>query len=174
MAPNAQYPTQLRQAVYAFRYLIEELSMPCSRIMIGGDSAGGNLAMALLSQLAHPSPIAPIVKTPQPVLGVFLLSPWVTFSVDAPSMTSNIYKDCIDVRTVHKWSREFLGTTPEDSYNIPLNADPEWWPSLKVVDVYIAAGCNEVFLDDIVALANKFKVGTMLNLFIPFQGAKSI
>ncbi|KAK4934224.1 hypothetical protein LTR10_024440 [Elasticomyces elasticus] len=77
-------------------------------------------------------------------------------------MTSNIYKDCIDVKTVHKWSREFLGTTPEDNYNVPLKADPEWWSSLKVNDVCIVAGRNEVFLDDIVKFAKKMKVGTML------------
>ncbi|KAK4935979.1 hypothetical protein LTR10_023066 [Elasticomyces elasticus] len=165
MAPAARYPTQVRQATYAFKYLMEDMKIPCSKILLAGDSAGGNLALALLSHIAHPSAaIAPVVKASQPLLGVFLLSPWVTFSINAPSMTSNVYKDCIDVETVYMWSRDFLGTTSEDNYNVPLNADPTWWSSLKVNDVCITAGRNEVFLDDIVAFANKMEVDTLLNV----------
>ena len=42
LTPHAVYPTQLKQAVEALRYIIEEVGRSPSNVFIGGDSAGGN------------------------------------------------------------------------------------------------------------------------------------
>ncbi|KAF1984622.1 alpha/beta-hydrolase [Aulographum hederae CBS 113979] len=56
LAPYATYPGQLGQAVAALRYLIEVEKKDPANIIVGGDSAGGNLCSALLLHLGHPHP----------------------------------------------------------------------------------------------------------------------
>ena len=61
LTPVASYPTQLIQAAEALRYIIHGTKRPASSVMLGGDSAGGNLCLGLLLHLSHPHPdIEPI------------------------------------------------------------------------------------------------------------------
>ena len=61
LTPCASYPTQLIQAAEALRYIIHGTKRPASSVMLGGDSAGGNLVLGLLLHLSHPHPdIEPI------------------------------------------------------------------------------------------------------------------
>ncbi|KZT61144.1 alpha/beta-hydrolase [Calocera cornea HHB12733] len=63
------FPAALLDALAGWRYLLS-LSIDPSRIVIAGDSAGGNLALALVKYIVevdHPS---------SPVGGLVLLSPW--------------------------------------------------------------------------------------------------
>jgi acetyl esterase/lipase len=53
LAPKAHFPTQLIQAVEALKYVLS-ITSP-SKVIITGDSAGGHLALSLLSHLMHPS-----------------------------------------------------------------------------------------------------------------------
>ncbi|KAJ2716538.1 hypothetical protein H4R19_000589 [Coemansia spiralis] len=62
LAPGAQYPTQLYDALSAFRHM-RRLGYADEDIIFAGDSAGGNLALALWL-LVHP-----------PIAGMVLLSP---------------------------------------------------------------------------------------------------
>ncbi|KAJ4392797.1 hypothetical protein N0V85_006829 [Neurospora sp. IMI 360204] len=59
LAPEHPYPAQLIQAVATLRYLLTNMSLSPSDIILGGDSAGGQLVGALLAHLANPSPYAP-------------------------------------------------------------------------------------------------------------------
>lgn len=77
LAPNAQWPRQLEQAVAILRYALQTIGRQPSDIVLQGDSSGGNLALALLSHLAHPHPQ---VTVPRLLLdgtlgGTLLLSP---------------------------------------------------------------------------------------------------
>ncbi|PKY04086.1 lipase/thioesterase [Aspergillus campestris IBT 28561] len=81
LSPEHQFPSQLIQAVASLRFLLEEEGIEAKDLIIGGDSAGGNLTTSLLAHIIHPSPHAP----PLDLHGgqfkaVLLVSPWVAMS----------------------------------------------------------------------------------------------
>lgn len=126
------------------------------QILIAGDSAGGNLALATLLHLSHPHPSIPPVNFPSPtskLRGVLLMSPWVSFSVAAPSYTRNQYRDCTSPAILNKWSALYLAGKPSDAWNQPLLAPEEWWSNLRAKSVLIAVGKDENMVDDTVKLA---------------------
>lgn len=49
---DCQFPAALQDAVTSYSYLTQELGVPGSKIILSGDSAGGNLVLALLRYLA--------------------------------------------------------------------------------------------------------------------------
>lgn len=127
--------------------------------MIGGDSAGGHLALSLLSHLSFPHNKVPRLKNDgQSFKGLILVSPWVTFDQSAQSFTDNARKDSLSSQAVKKWSKMFMGSSPVDPYNTPLDAFDIWWKDAPVERVLILAGGDEVFRDDIQHFARKFKV----------------
>jgi alpha/beta hydrolase family protein len=56
LTPHATYPIQIQQCVEAIHYLVTETHHPFSSITLGGDAAGANLALAVLSHMLHPHP----------------------------------------------------------------------------------------------------------------------
>ncbi|KAN0068524.1 Alpha/Beta hydrolase fold [Elaphomyces granulatus] len=56
LTPHAAYPIQIQQCVEAIHYLVTETHHPFSSITLGGDAAGANLALAVLSHMLHPHP----------------------------------------------------------------------------------------------------------------------
>ncbi|KAK3502159.1 Alpha/Beta hydrolase protein [Neurospora crassa] len=82
LAPEHPYPAQLIQAVAALSYLLTDLSLAPSDIILAGDSAGGQLVGALLAHLAKPSPYAPQVENwknderDQQFKAAVFISPW--------------------------------------------------------------------------------------------------
>jgi monoterpene epsilon-lactone hydrolase len=66
LAPEHPHPAALEDGLATYRALLDR--MPAGRLVVGGDSAGGGLALATL-QAAH------ILGLPMPA-GLVLLSPW--------------------------------------------------------------------------------------------------
>ncbi|KAJ4395967.1 hypothetical protein N0V93_000183 [Gnomoniopsis smithogilvyi] len=66
------FPAALQDAITAYLYLTETLKIPSTQITIGGDSAGGNLTIALLRYLKEQD-----TQLPQPSSAA-LASPWVS------------------------------------------------------------------------------------------------
>lgn len=173
LTPNATYPTQLRQAVSALQYLVQtERRDPSTvrytfmgnlydrqitdvlKIIVGGDSAGGNLASALLLHLAKPHADVVPVELYTPLRGALLLSPWVSFNVNKPSMAENADTDYITAKSLKKAVATFLppGGKP-DAYTEPLSAPLEWWAIVRekiVQHFFIWAGGSEMLRDSIV------------------------
>jgi acetyl esterase/lipase len=164
LAPENIYPTQLRQCIDALRYLLDAEGRAPSDITIGGDSAGGNLTLGVLSHIAHPHPDIPPLTIPSKLHAAMLLSPWCSFNVHTPSYTTNAEKDMFDARTLTRWSTAFLGSTSPfagDFYNEPVLAPASWWePVADVVsEALIWGGGNEILLDGIEELARRFQKG---------------
>jgi acetyl esterase/lipase len=145
----------------------QDLVLWFSHILIAGDSAGGNLALSLISHLSHPHPDPTVPRIrgrqeDQVVLGgAFLISPWVAFVSDSSSMATNSEKDVAVQEFLLSCAKSFLGNDnrdKEDFYNVPLSAPPEWWKDIKVQKLGIVTGEFEIFRDDILALAKKIKV----------------
>ncbi|KAL1861654.1 hypothetical protein Daus18300_008770 [Diaporthe australafricana] len=132
LAPEAQYPTQLRQAVSALDHILGKGIAP-GDLIIGGDSAGGNLVVQLLHHLCHS------MSGPQPLsdqslrfAGIFLVSPWKYVLGDIKEA-------------------ERLRAHPA----LPLDGDITWLGSIKHVtkSVYITCGHEEVFMDNVLAFS---------------------
>ncbi|KAI9726745.1 MAG: hypothetical protein M1828_000601 [Chrysothrix sp. TS-e1954] len=70
---GTRFPGQLQDAISAYAYLLNDLGIPASNIIVAGDSAGGNLALSLLRYLADegaaaglPTPAAALLWSPWP------------------------------------------------------------------------------------------------------------
>lgn len=158
LTPRARYPTQLRQATEALRYILTDTGRSPSNVIVGGDSAGGNLAMATLLHLSHPHPEIEPISLSAPLAGVFGFAPWVNFNRDWPSMTENAYKDIIPPSALEKWSSAYLNNGEGDSWSEPSRAPAEWWKDVKTERILILAGADEILLSPIEAFAKKVKV----------------
>ncbi|RMZ71332.1 alpha beta hydrolase fold [Pyrenophora seminiperda CCB06] len=165
LAPEAKYPTQLIQAVEFIRFLVENEGRDPADLILGGDSAGGNLILGLFSHMAHPHPeIAPL-SLPSRIHAAFLISPWCSLTqTNTPAFITNAERDLFDARTLSRWATAFLGSSNPfagDIYSEPVLASPEWWePVADVVDqVLIWVGGNEVLKDGIEAFSRKFTKG---------------
>jgi acetyl esterase/lipase len=172
LAPEAVYPTQLREATAALAYLIVDTRRLPSSILIAGDSAGGNLAMSLISHLHHPRSNVPVVKLEQPLGGLALISPWVSFRTDYSSF-ENEYLDMLSPLALRKWSAMFLnkgnsanpkadpGPVTGDSWTEACLNNVSWWNILDhvVSDILVWYGSYEVFRVAILDFEEKLKKG---------------
>ena len=105
--PNSQFPAALQDAATAYKYLLDQGISP-SRIVLSGDSAGGNLAIALLRFLhEHEGHL------PKPA-AVLLWSPWVDFAFSPEDLTShkNQATDYVPLGVMEWGARTYSGKTP--------------------------------------------------------------
>lgn len=160
LAPQAHYPRQMQQGVETLRYTIEELGRDPSNIFIGGDSAGGNLTLAILSHVLHPHPRCPRLSLSSPLKGVILLAPWASFDTTWESVTTNANKDVVTKYIGDLWSANYLGPSVREEYNEPIRANVEWWSDLpKIVEEIITVGGkDEILVDSIKVMAGKLEV----------------
>ena len=88
--PGCRFPATLPDALSAYQHLLN-MGLPPSRIILSGDSAGANLAIALVRYAAENPDIVP---TPSATL---LSSPWVDMSDKRqdPSVSKNYHTDYI-------------------------------------------------------------------------------
>jgi acetyl esterase/lipase len=89
-SPQNPFPSALLDSLAGYRYLIEEIGIQPSNIVVAGDSAGANLALALIRYLKTTS----VLPLPG---GLILLSPWAdlgtSHSGPNSTMTRNITSD---------------------------------------------------------------------------------
>ncbi|OQE13256.1 hypothetical protein PENFLA_c051G10194 [Penicillium flavigenum] len=152
---QAPYPRQLQQASALLKYTLTVLRREPENIFLTGDSAGGNLAIALLSHILHPHPQIEAIHVPTKLGGAALLSPWVTFNTSSGSMRSNQYSDVLNVAALEKWATLFKGLATSDQYMEPLSAPEDWWQGLPTREVLVIAGGDELFVDDIQNFADQ-------------------
>ncbi|PLB35031.1 putative 6-hexanolactone hydrolase [Aspergillus candidus] len=166
LAPTAIYPTQLRQAISALRYILTETGRSPSDILLAGDSAGGNLALSTLLHLTHPNPAIEPLEVSGPLAGVAAFAPWVSFSMDGPSMRDNKFKDCIPPDIQQMWAPQYLrgldgdGKEKErqgDAWSEPCRAPLEWWVGAKAEEILFLAGRDEVLFSAIDGFVERFK-----------------
>ncbi len=128
--------------------------------MLAGDSAGGNLALGVLSHISRPHPQVPRLELAQKLCGLVLLSPWISFKCTSSSMRRNRMSDVILAKNLISWAEAFLGQDPRNStpYSEPLTASAEWWKDAAVEDILLVGGSYEIMVDDLQSLASKLKV----------------
>jgi monoterpene epsilon-lactone hydrolase len=145
LAPFSQFPAALDDCEAAYRALLD-LGFPASRIVVAGESAGGNLALGLLQRIRKhgwPMPACAVPVSPATEMG----------RIHAPpSRALKRHSDPIlPIATLQRVSKLYAGdwdtADPELS---PLYMDCTGLPPL-----YFLATESEVLLDDTVLLARR-------------------
>jgi acetyl esterase/lipase len=177
LCPEARYPVQLRQAASALAYLLSQKFRP-QDIVIGGDSAGANLTAQLLCHLIEPHPAVREVILSEPLLGAFLVSPWVTRCTNDASFTENTWIDMLSNPTVNKSTRELLGPDIDDTHRtstslaFPLDRDKSCLEGMTSIlkRIYVSVGAHEVFRDQGIALVREIRyLNPKLNVHFDMQ-----
>lgn len=162
-APAHAFPAALLDALAGYIYLVESVGFAPQDIIVEGDSAGGNLALALTRFLLEHVELAGV---PAPPGALILLSPWVDLSTKVQRRpgsraAANASVDYIgQPENTHYSTRAFLGPRdPLDPYISPGCDDPrmphvsfEGFPRSIVV-----AGGAEVLIDEIGVLVERMK-----------------
>ncbi|EEA25405.1 hypothetical protein TMatcc_006371 [Talaromyces marneffei ATCC 18224] len=145
-----QYPTQLRQAISLLDHIINTENISPSNITLMGNSAGANLLLAVLLHLSHPNPDVPPLnmKDDEKFAAAVAISPWCKMDTSAKSMTTNANRDVLAASALEYWGGNFLGGRLLDPWNSPLEAPAEWWTDLKVGEILMLYGEDEIMKDD--------------------------
>nr|CRX79085.1 hypothetical protein ls5930a1_00121 [Leucosporidium scottii] len=147
LSPEVQYPSALHDAVAAYQYLTEDLKIPSSNIFVSGDSAGGNLSLALMLYLRD--------QRMERLGGAILLSPWSDMTASMQSWESNAHIDYLSLppgdskfSPPHLYLGEDYATNVVHPYVSPAITDLSSLPPLL-----IQAGGAETLRDEISLLA---------------------
>ncbi len=139
LSPEHRFPAQLEDALNAYRWLLEEGADP-DRLIFAGDSAGGNLTLALLLAARES-------KLPLPALAV-TLSPPTDFETD---LTGKGDFDWIEKRMLEQWADWFCDSAERRN---PL-VSPLWADLRGLPPIYIQAGRAEILYASIQAFADR-------------------
>jgi epsilon-lactone hydrolase len=124
LAPEHPYPAALEDVLAVYRALLREGTSP-DQLVLGGDSAGGGLAVALMLRLrdeGEPLPRA-----------AFLLSPWVDLSLSIDALEGLAPHDYLGPHRVVGNARAYAGMRAlTDPLISPIYADLSDLPPLLV------------------------------------------
>lgn len=142
LIPEHPFPAQLDDARAAYAWLLARGVRP-ERLVVIGDSAGGNLTLALLLALRD-------AGEPLPALGVGI-APWTDVGNSGASMRDNEAYDWVEKRMADCWA-EWLcrDADPRDPLVSPIHADLQGLPP-----IYLQAGDAEILYDMIRAFAEQ-------------------
>ena len=147
LAPENVYPAALEDAAAVYRALLAQ-GENAENIIVTGDSAGGNLALALSLYLKEQG-----IEQPGALI---LISPWTTMETNLPSRKYNKDRDLIlgtiNARMYNEVKKPSYGKglSVKDPRLSPIHADLAGLPPML-----IQVGSYELFLDEGIALAKK-------------------
>ncbi len=158
LAPEHPFPAAVEDTVAAYRQMLADGISP-GRIVIGGDSSGGGLALAALLSLRD-------ADEPMPA-GAVLFSPWTDLAATGESLVANDKSDVmLTGAAVANFSRHYLGGAPADH---PI-ASPLYADYTKLPPLFIQASNTEVLLDDAVRVAEKARLACIAVDFKVWRG----
>jgi len=140
LAPEHPAPAAFDDAVAAWQALVAQGVAP-GRVVLGGDSAGGGLALALLSHLCRAG-MAPA--------GAFAFAPWTDLTLSGASLCENAARDQYLPAQRLAEARDMVlqGQAPDDPRVSPLFAA---FPGAPPVQIHVAA--TEILRDDALRMA---------------------
>lgn len=184
LAPEASFPTQIQEGVALLRYLVSSSTLSSGELARGrrkepgdvylaGDSAGGNIALGVVSHILNPWEGVEEVQLREPLGGMVLFSPSVTGSAEWNSMRRNGGRDMLPVEKVAVWRALYGGQVDSlqvdgeelvvktNPYLEPCVAGTEWWKGLTgvVKRVLVMSGRDELFADPIRRLGEDMRAG---------------
>jgi acetyl esterase/lipase len=138
LAPEAPYPVAREHALAAVRALPDR-----SKLVLVGDSAGGNLSLQVLLALRDGGESLPA--------GAALICPWVDISMSSPSVERNRPFDWVDLDVARTWRSWYL---PQGDHR-----DPRWSPLFAdlagLPPLLIHTGSAEMLYDEDLELARR-------------------
>ena len=156
LAPEHPYPAALEDAMKVWDYLMR-VGYGARDVILTGDSAGGNLALALTLKLKEQGRFLP--------RGLVLMSPWTDLTSSGESYATK--KDVDPVLTNAYLERMILvyakGEDLTNPFVSPLYGDFRGFPP-----TYVQVGENEILLSDATRLVERLKqagVGAKLDVF---------
>ncbi len=142
LAPEHPFPAAVDDSLRAYLGLLD-MGVDPSRLVVGGDSAGAGLAIALLHRLREEG-------KPLPRLAL-LISPWIDLACSGCSMDTNGSVDWINREVSLQMAQQYLpGGDLRHPHASPLFSDLSGLPPL-----YIQAGEGEVLYDQIMDLVQR-------------------
>jgi epsilon-lactone hydrolase len=144
LAGEAPAPAAFADACAAWDALIREGWAP-DRIVLGGDSAGGGIALALLARLCARG---------TPPAGLYAFSPWVDLTLSGASLRSNAAADpLLPAERIDELVALLRGELPADDPRLsPLFAGFPGAPP-----VLLQAGRTEILRDDTLRMAARLE-----------------
>ena len=138
LAPEHPFPAAFEDAVAAYDGLLTMGHAP-SEIIIGGDSAGGGLALALLAHLC--------VEGRKPA-GLFTFSPWTDLTLTGASLVTNAAREQLLPANRMTATRALIlgGAKPQDASDPRLSPLHAQFPAPPPVQIHVAE--SEVLRDD--------------------------
>jgi len=142
LAPEHPFPAALDDVSLVYKYIVENYSD--QRIVVAGDSAGGNLTLSLIHLMKAQSITLPDCCA--------LISPSTDMAGNSESLIANADKDCLfDGRYLKNLSHYYVQDNDRnDPLLSPINADFKGFPPM-----IIHVGRDETLLDDSVRLFKK-------------------
>ena len=135
LAPEHPFPAPIEDCYTAYLALLE-LGVRPDRVVLTGDSAGGNLVLATLQRVraaGRPMPGA-----------VALMSPWADLEVTGDSVDFNTKYDFLTRDLLELFAAYYLqGADPRDPQISPVRADFDRFPPMLV-----QSGGGELFLSE--------------------------
>ena len=136
LAPEHPYPAALEDAMKAWNYLML-FGYGARDVIVAGESAGGNLALALTLKLKEEGRILP--------RGLVLMSPWTDLTSSGKSITTKAEVDpVLDKAYLDRMIQAYAG---EQDLNNPF-ISPLFGDFAEFPPVYIQVGENEMLLSD--------------------------
>lgn len=134
LTPEHPHPAQIDDGLAAYRHLLDA-GIDHKRLVVGGDSAGGHLALMLLAKL-------PAVGLPQPALAI-ALSPWTDIGRRGESQFGNDRYDMVQgYQTLQYGAWLKAGTNCSDA-----DLSPTHQRYRDAAPVYLQAGGKEILVD---------------------------
>lgn len=144
LAPEHPYPAALEDAMKAWDYLML-LGYGARDVVVTGDSAGGNLALALTLKLKEQKRLLP--------RGILLMSPWTDLTSGGKSFQTKAEADpVLNCAYIDRMVQAYAaGRDLKDPLISPLFGNCEGFPP-----TYIQVGENEILLSDSLRLHQAF------------------
>jgi epsilon-lactone hydrolase len=144
LAPESPFPAALDDVFTAYRALLDQGVDP-TRLAVAGDSAGGNLTLALLVRLRDCGVALPSAAV--------LISPAADLRLPGKSWEARRRTDCLSKEICAYWIAHYLqGRDPRDPAASPVLADLHGLPPLLV-----QVGTAECLHDDVLDLVEKLR-----------------
>jgi len=158
LAPEQPFPAALEDAVRAYGALLAQ-SKDARSIAIGGESAGGGLAVATLVEARRQGFVMPAA--------LIAISPWTDMRCQAQSFDSKASVDpLLTRRSLREMADAYLGAADaRDGRASPALADLSGLPPML-----IHAGSDEVLLDDSIALLDAASVAQVEAQLVVWAG----
>lgn len=144
LAPEYPFPAALDDSINSYKWLISKGFDP-KKIIIGGESAGGGLAIATLLKLKEE-------KISLPAAGV-LMSPWVDLTASGESIIRNQKFEPLILEGIKNMAKSYA---QKESLSNPL-ISPVFADLKGLPPLLIQAGGIEALVDDSISLAERAK-----------------